>query len=785
MRNLFTLVFFLQLSLFGLSQGKIQEVQQIKNLKEIPTIELASPDLNLIHAQDEEREKNGELYRIGVCLEANINTNEYGEWHMSNDGSRNWKLRVSSNGAEALSFLFSKFVLYGETVLTIRDADGKLVHKPMTSLDVIDHHMQNAALCFGDDMIIEINEPANTQASEIFIDRVIYNYRSTGNPNANKINESDPCEVNVNCSPVGDPWQDEKDGVARIYVVEGGMAGWCTGSLINNTAQNCKPYFLTALHCGPNASAANMNQWRFYFRYESPNCTNPSTAGTLDDHYIQGCFRISDSNDGGGNSGSDFLLVQLGAASNEPFTISTLKTPNFSAYWNGWDRATASTTGGAGIHHPAGDIKKISTFNGTTQSTSWGSASGSHWQMSWSANANGHGVTEGGSSGSPLFNYDGQIVGTLTGGSSYCNTPTSPDVYGKMSYHWTSNGTPNDERLKPWLDPTNSGVTTLNGSSDPCSAPTAPTTDFTASATNVAPGETVVFSDQTSGVPDTWSWSITPGTGWSYASGTNASSQNPQVTFNTVGQYTVALTASNSIGSDTETKNNYITVAELPCDYQTSSVLKVSLLTDDYADECYMEITNSNGNVVWSEGNENVEGNFGTGEFPPPADPTNPLSNNTQYDWDVTLSSIECYTFTIYDYYGDGFGASQWGGTDGDLDLKNNNNGVIYSISAADFGASEEARVDNVGTVGFNSLSVADVNIYPNPSEGEITIDCSNLNVENAQIEVMDITGKTMANYKLDSNLKVQINLDSYANGVYQVKINTEDLTIIKQFIKK
>ena len=85
----------------------------------------------------------------------------------------------------------------------------------------------------------------------------------------------------------------------------------------------------------------------------------------------------------------------------------------------------------------------------------------------------------------------------------------------------------------------------------------------------------------------------------------------------------------------------------------------------------------------------------------------------------------------------------------------------------------------------MNSLSVADVNIYPNPSEGEITIDCSKLNVENAQIEVMDVTGKTMANYKLDSNLKVQINLDSYANGVYQVKIHTEDSTIIKQFIKK
>ena len=156
MRNLFTLFFCIQFAFIGLSQGKTLEVQQIKNLKEIPAMELVSPDLSLIHAQDVEREKNGELYRIGVCLESNINTADFGEWNISNDGSRNWKLRVSSEGAEALSFLFSKFVLYGETVLTIRNTNGKLVHKPMTSADVIDHHMQNAALCFGDDMVIEI-----------------------------------------------------------------------------------------------------------------------------------------------------------------------------------------------------------------------------------------------------------------------------------------------------------------------------------------------------------------------------------------------------------------------------------------------------------------------------------------------------------------------------------------------------------------------------------------------------------------------------------------------------
>ena len=298
MRNLFTFLLCLQFALFGLSQGKQKEIRPFENLKNIPTIDLAVPNLKAIHEEDVLREKNGELYRIGVSMESNITTSNSGDWTINNNGSRTWSLRVSAPGAEALSFLFSEFILYRGSVLTIRDLDGKLVHKPMTYLDVIDHHMQNAALCFGDDLVIEIHEPANVEASNILIDRVMYNYRSTGNPNAQKINESQSCEVNVNCSPVGDSWQDEKDGVARIYIVEGNSAGWCTGSLVNNTAQDCKPYFLTALHCGVNTSSGNMNQWRFYFRYESPNCNNPSTAGTLDDHYIQGCFRIADSDDG-------------------------------------------------------------------------------------------------------------------------------------------------------------------------------------------------------------------------------------------------------------------------------------------------------------------------------------------------------------------------------------------------------------------------------------------------------------------------------------------------------
>jgi len=444
----------------------------------VPVKMIAAPDLEALHLEDIQRDKLGLLYRIGLASTVNITPLNSGIWTTLPNGDRKWQLVVKSSGAEALSFLFETFKLYGASTLVITDLNGKLVHNPLTSDDVESHFRQHAALCFGDELLLTLIEPKYTQTSELFLDRVMYNYRSTGNPNFQKINESDPCEINVNCSPVGDLWQDEKKGVARILVVDGGGQGWCTGSLINNTSQDCKPYFLTALHCGVDATAANMTQWKFYFKYEAPSCTNPSTAGTLDDYFITGCLRIADSGDNGGDSGSDFLLVKLGSSTNEATIITNLKSANFSAYWNGWNANTAATTGGVGIHHPSGDIKKISTFSGSTISAGWnGNGLLSHWRQSWTSNSNGHGVTEGGSSGSPLFNNSqGYIIGTLTGGSSSCNSPTSPDFYGKMSYHWTSNGTANNLRLKPWLDPTNSGVLTLAGSANPCSSSTGPCT---------------------------------------------------------------------------------------------------------------------------------------------------------------------------------------------------------------------------------------------------------------------------------------------------------------------
>jgi len=537
--------------------------------KTTPKIDFPTPDLTSIQEEDALNDRNGMLYRIGVFTYTDITTSNNGTWITDAEGNKIWQLQIQYSGAEALSFLFETFKIYGETRVDVFSNDSKRLHKTLTKEDVQDHFEQNIALCFGDKMTLQIMEPAGTQSSEIKIDRIVYNYRSTGNPVKQKINESGSCEVNVNCFPVGNSWQEEKRGVARIYVVDSQGAGWCTGDLVNNTALDCKPLFLTALHCGINTSVSNSNLWRFYFAYEAPECSNPSSAGTLDDHYINGCVRMANSNDNGGNTGSDFLLLQLGSLATEAATIATLKSAAFNTYWNGWDANNTPTTGGAGIHHPMGDIKKISTFSGATSSTTWGGTTpNTHWGLTWTSNSNGYGATEGGSSGSPLFNSLGRQIGTLTGGGSSCSAQSSPDAYGKISYDWISNGTASSQRLKTYLDPGNTGLLILDGSANPCAAGNdAPVADFVANATTVTVGSTVQFTDLTTHSPSSWAWVITPATGWSYAGGTTASSPNPQVTFTVAGQYTVQLTATNGVGSDDETKTNYITVTLVtaPC----------------------------------------------------------------------------------------------------------------------------------------------------------------------------------------------------------------------------
>ncbi|MDG0974263.1 MAG: HYR domain-containing protein [Crocinitomicaceae bacterium] len=562
--------------------GNVVEKVDVK--KGVPSLTVPAPDVQALMTEDISRDHNGELFRIAEAVTSIADINAMATWKTLSDGTKVLRMKVKSSGAEALAISFTNFHLPQGATFRAFNTEQWHFSKSYSSQDNREDNSFMLPMVYGDEIVLEFTEPANAiQSVQATIDQVFYVYRESGNPMIEKdFGDSDPCEVNVNCSPEGDNWLDESRGVARIFVVVGGSGGWCTGSLVNNTAQDCKPYFLTALHCGDGASAANFNQWVFYFNYEAPGCTNPATQGSLATSTITGCVKKSDSNDGGGTSGSDFLLLQLGSSANEATTVNTLK--SYNARWNGWDANNITSSQGVSIHHPAGDIKKISTYSSNLITTQWGSATGSHWRVTWTATTNGHGVTEGGSSGSPIFRNNGRIMGTLTGGSSFCTTPNNPDQYGKMSYHWQSNGAPTTEQLKPFLDPGNTGALVIDGSDDPCSAPALPVADFVANQTSVLEGTIVQFTDLTSGVPDTWSWTITPGTNtveWEYTNATTSASQNPEVLFTTPGFYTVSLTASNAFGSDTETKTDYIEVIEIVCSDPVTTNYSMSFETGE------------------------------------------------------------------------------------------------------------------------------------------------------------------------------------------------------------
>jgi PKD repeat protein len=90
----------------------------------------------------------------------------------------------------------------------------------------------------------------------------------------------------------------------------------------------------------------------------------------------------------------------------------------------------------------------------------------------------------------------------------------------------------------------------------------APVADFTGPQ-SVCLGASGVYTDASAFTPTSWSWVVTPGTEgieWSYIGGTSSTAQNPEIQFNTVGSYTIELTATNAMGSNTATKTNYVTV---------------------------------------------------------------------------------------------------------------------------------------------------------------------------------------------------------------------------------
>ncbi len=528
-----------------ISHGGIPRSFTLKSkLIEPELLVLSSPDVNKLRSEDLQISQKDQLYRYGISLPVNIGISDGGTWNILPNNDRIWQLEITSKDALALGIFFDSFELAEGSELFIYTPSRDQILGSFTSQNNSANNKLSIELLRGENLVLELFEPEkNYNTTQLNIQELVYAYRSVSflpSLRSQEYNSSESCEVDINCSE-GSDWQDEKRGIARISVKShDGTYGWCTGSLVNNTRQDCFPYFLTAYHCaGSGITDSDLAAWVFYFNYERLQCNNSSETEPIPNTMSGAYFRAQSNN----TTSSDFILLALASYVPE----------NITPYFNGWKNQNATSTAGVGIHHPAGDIKKISNFT-TTLSNYYNT----HWAVTWATTTNGHGVTEGGSSGSPLFNNSSQIVGTLTGGLSACVTngagtgtgPNQSDIYGKFSYHWASAGTTPDKRLKDWLDTDNTGSTSLIGKNQDCAA-FLPFVDFSADAVTVIAGTNIDFTNKTIvhpsyGTTYLWEFEGVDGT-------LTTVIKNPHRTYSTPGIFPVKLTATNTFGSSSKT----------------------------------------------------------------------------------------------------------------------------------------------------------------------------------------------------------------------------------------
>lgn len=462
-----------QVSKGGLPTSFKYKKQNIQLADDYIVKSISAPDLTALKTEDSESEKKGKAYRAAANLNASYKISTDGTWTNLPDGSKIWRLGIKVEDAKALGIYFSaplKIPIGGK----LHAYNASHSHFIGAYTDQTDGFTA-MEMIQGDEITLEYFMPVGQLTlPTISIGQIAYFYRGVGD-RIQRIEASRPvdsdradaCQVDVACSEITG-WEPQRDAVVKYTFMLGQGTFLCSGAIMNNTGADCRPYVLTANHCGEPTSSTDIADHVWYFNYQRPMCEPGETSpynGAQSQTMSGGFFRASSelgthlATNNNQVSGSDFALLEL------TNTIPAAYNP----YYAGWSKTTAASASGVGIHHPSGHEKKISTYTSSLSSDTYnGGWTGAHWEVFWAGTTNGHGVTEGGSSGSPIFNTSGKIVGHLSGGASFCTATNQSDLYGKFNKAWSQDGNNSNSQLKSWLDPSNSGVLDLEGSYSPC-----------------------------------------------------------------------------------------------------------------------------------------------------------------------------------------------------------------------------------------------------------------------------------------------------------------------------
>lgn len=453
---------------------------------DLPKVYLPEFDLSSsISAQDYSSGGNHIKKAQYACkYEVDYSTENSGVWDSLADGRRVWRIAISSEGAYSLGLNFSKFrIPTGGQVFVYNNQTDRVLGAYTEKSNKESNRFAVEPLK-GDEIVVEYIEPLQPEfTAELEIGAVLHDYKNIFNRlegDESDLKSSGSCNVNINCSE-GDDWQTEKKAVCHI-LYGGYMA---SGAMINNTSLDGSPYFLTAHHVIDSEDEAEVAI--FYFNYEGEDCD--STEGSKSQS-ISGASLLATADN------LDFTLLEL----------SSMPPSTYSPYYLGWDRSGRVPSNTICIHHPSGDIKKISgdydePLTDTYYDSEYSFDTDTHWRIAeWD-----FGTTEGGSSGSPLFDENHRVIGDLTGGEASCSNSVN-DYYAKFSESW-ANYPDSDEQLKYWLDPLNSGVETLDGI-DPYNGLSAA---ISVSEDSICSSSEIILTDASFGDPDEYYWNFGDG----------------------------------------------------------------------------------------------------------------------------------------------------------------------------------------------------------------------------------------------------------------------------------
>jgi len=408
-------------------------------------------------AQVMEEEQNnqsllkGWVYAVGI--DVSIDPMTSGQWDTIPGKGLVWRIGIHAENALSLNLFIEKFKMQPGMALYVYDSLLENVAGPFDTRNNANGGVLPVQSLPGDKIIVEWNIPFDFRFSifdfRFSIVNVGYGFRDmAANGKIVSLATAANCNVDINCR-TGNHWQREKRSVVRLETTirTGSVTKtqYCTGTLVNQAvdADKKKPYILTANHCISTSDEARNTT--FVFGYEKAYCGggNPTVPAGITGSNLVATKREL-----------DFTLLEMSR------NATTAQRP----FYAGWNASNNIPKSIVGIHHPQGDTKKISVANSplvtgtfTDEKTELYCDKNAHWIVKrWN-----EGVTENGSSGSPIFDTKHRMVGLLSGGAATCSNPVN-DYYGKFSEHWNKYAVAG-ENLKSWLDPDNKGVTAIWG----------------------------------------------------------------------------------------------------------------------------------------------------------------------------------------------------------------------------------------------------------------------------------------------------------------------------------